>query len=253
MHERLPFRDSRLAREKAGKMPCNAGILRVRQAHLRQARTPAGARQFGDIDLRHEAIDENSSHVVPCQFQFDGAAHQCRTAAWNRDRSLLHFGISEEKLFRLTASIRQRSELPRIQILALCEMVRKREVHIVAAKQDVIANSHACELQFTILFCYGNQREVGCASADIHYKDDVSDFDTFSESVAHLLDPGVECRLWFFEQRHIVKPRLGGGLCREFTRCRIERSGNRKDDLFRSEIAVARSLPGPGEVPEISS
>ena len=246
MHERLPFRDSRLAREKGGEVPCNAGILRVRQAHLRQSRAPRRARgssvtpTFGmkpSMRMRVTSSRVNSSLIVP------------PTSAEPRlgieIGAFFSFGIGEQKLFRLTASVSQRRELPGIQILALREMVREREVHIVAAEQDVIADGHARELQIAILFGYGDQRKVGRAAADIHHENDVADLDLFSESVAHLLDPGVKRRLRFFEQRHIVKPRLGGGLCREFARRRIERSGNRQDDLFGIEIALREVFQAP--------
>ena len=158
MDERLPVRDSRLAREKGGQVPCDAGILRIRQANLRQTCASRGARKFGESGFGHEAIDENSRHIVTCQFDFDGAANQSRTATGNRDRSLLRvLGSAKRSFFRLTASVRQSSELPGIQILALREMMRQREVHVVAAEEDMIPNRHARELQVAILFGNGDQ------------------------------------------------------------------------------------------------
>jgi hypothetical protein len=35
-------------------------------------------------------------------------------------------------------------------------MVSKREVHIVAAEEDVVAHRHSRELEIAVLFGYGN-------------------------------------------------------------------------------------------------
>src|SRR4030095_1258681 len=131
-------------------------------------------------------------------------------------------------------------------------MVCESEVHVVATQKNMIPDGHTCELQIAVLFGYSDQGEVGRTAAHIDHKDDVSDFDRFSERVAHALDPGIKRRLRLFEQRYIMEPGLFGGLCGQFARSRIERRRNREDDLLGIEIAFSRHLPRTGEMPEIS-
>src|SRR5215471_10630957 len=104
----------------------------------------------------------------------------------------------------------------------------------------MIPDGHTCELQITVLFGYSDQGEIGSTAAHINHKDDVSDFDRFPEGVTYAFDPGVKRCLWFFEQRHILEPRLSGGLCGQFARSRIKRGRNREDDLLGIEIAFSR-------------
>src|SRR5262249_43736049 len=75
VNERLPFRDSRLPREKRGQVPCNAGVLRVRQADLRETRPSGGSWEVSDVDFRHKPVDENTSYILACQLHLDGAAY----------------------------------------------------------------------------------------------------------------------------------------------------------------------------------
>src|SRR5262245_16791098 len=131
-------------------------------------------------------------------------------------------------------------------------MVCESEVHVVATQKNMIPDGHTCELQIAVLFGYSDQGEVGSTASHIDYKDDISDFDRFPEGVADAFDPGIERRLWFFEQRHIMEPGLFGGLCGQFARSRIERRRNREDDLLGIEIAFSPHLPPAGQMPEIS-
>src|SRR5262249_8993592 len=76
VNERLPLRDSRLPREKRGEVPCNARVLRVRQADLRETRASGGSWEIRDADSRHKPVDENTRYILACQLHLDCAAHE---------------------------------------------------------------------------------------------------------------------------------------------------------------------------------
>src|SRR5262249_6453442 len=83
VNERLPLRDSRLPREKRGEVPCNAGVLRVRQADLRETRPSSGSWEVSDADYRHKPVDENTRYILARQLHLDCAAHEGGPAARN--------------------------------------------------------------------------------------------------------------------------------------------------------------------------
>ena len=56
----------------------------------------------------------------------------------------------------------------------LLEMPRQREIHIVAAEQDVFAHGDALELQFACLLGHRDQREIGGAAADVDHQDQIA-------------------------------------------------------------------------------
>ncbi len=55
--------------------------------------------------------------------------------------------------------------------------VREREVHVVAAEQDVFADRHAMQFKVALALDHRDQREVGRAAAHIDHENDVADLD----------------------------------------------------------------------------
>src|SRR5262245_25106871 len=105
-------------------------------------------------------------------------------------------------------------------------MMCEREVHVVAAQENVIPDSDTRQLQIAVLFGYSDQREVGCTASHVDDEDDVIDFDALPERVTHSLDPRIKRRLRLFKKRHIMEPGLFCGLSGQFARGRIEGCGN---------------------------
>ena len=66
--------------------------------------------------------------------------------------------------------------------------MREREVHVVAAEQDVVADRDAMQFQVAFALDDGDQREVGGAAADVDDEDDVADL--------HLLAPAAAADFW---------------------------------------------------------
>ena len=97
----------------------------------------------------------------------------------------------------------------------------ERKVHVVAAEQDVFANGDTVECQLAVLLFDGDQREVGCAAADVDDEDEIADRDLLAP-VRIGFDPRVEGCLWLFEKNQVLVSGLLRRMRREFTCNRIE-------------------------------
>src|SRR5437899_1663641 len=91
----------------------------------------------------------------------------------------------------------------------------QRQVDVVAAEEDVVADREAGQRQATLLLAHCDEREVAGAAADVDDEDDVARTHVSAPFVAGGLDPGVERRLWFLEERELRKARLRRRLHRE--------------------------------------
>src|SRR5690606_4926253 len=78
--------------------------------------------------------------------------------------------------------------------------VGQRQVHIVAAQQNVVAHGHAVRFELAVALEDRDQREVAGAAADVDYQDDVARRYLFAPAAAAALDPAVQGRLRLFEQ-----------------------------------------------------
>ena len=112
------------------------------------------------LRCRHVAARDRREEAVAAPIQigaaelgFDGAADQARAFAQNRDRLFLglRFRI-EQLLLRDAAVVPQRLKLQRIDARALCgscslDRAGQRQIDIVAAEQDVLADRDALQRQ----------------------------------------------------------------------------------------------------------
>ena len=55
----------------------------------------------------------------------------------------------------------------------LLQQAREREVHVVAAEQDVLADGDALEREVAVLLGHRDQAEVGGAAADVADEDEI--------------------------------------------------------------------------------
>ena len=67
--------------------------------------------------------------------------------------------------------------------------VREREVHVVAAEQDVVADRDAVQLEVAVALEHRDQREVAGAAADVDDEDDVARPHLLAPAAAAGLDP----------------------------------------------------------------
>ncbi len=225
----------RLAREERRQVLGHRGIARVRQADLGQrgARSRRGARRRRDD--RKEPFDDRARHFVAREIDPKRAPHQARAAPRDRDRDALGGVAAEEPLFRRAARVNERRHLPFVDRLPrvvelLLREIREREVHVVAAEQDVIADRDPFELELSVFLDGGDCGKVGRPAADVRDQDDVARVEITPPRVAARIDPGVERRLRLFEERERFDPgrerRFDGELARPLRRTTPEPSGS---------------------------
>src|SRR2546425_3267131 len=80
--------------------------------------------------------------------------------------------------------------------------MRKRQVHIVAAQKNVIADGDTRELKIAVFLSDPDERKIGCPTADIHDENDVSQFDLLAKTVSGLFQPRIKRRLRFRSEEH---------------------------------------------------
>src|SRR5258707_14316882 len=87
---------------------------------------------------------------------------------------------------------------------ALLESARQRQIHVVTAEQDVVANGDAFQRQFAVLFGNHNEAEISGASTDVAHENQVADLDSSAPSIALAVKPCVERCLRLFQQRDVL-------------------------------------------------
>ena len=114
--------------------------------------------------------------------------------------------------------------------------IGKRQIHVVAAKQNVLSNADAFEFQGASVVGDGNQAEIGGPAAHVTNQNEVTRADQGTPVLAGLRDPGVERRLWLLEQCDFTQTRSLGGLGGQASCDFIERCGNGHDNLRFGEV-----------------
>ena len=148
--------------------------------------------------------------------------------------------------------------MPGVEFLAfggepLIDGVCKREIHVVATQQDVVADGHTGERHVAVFGGHRNERKVGGAAADVHDQHHVAGLDLFAEAFAHLLKPRVERRLRLFNQRDVWQAGLLRGFQREVARGGIERRWHGQNNiLFGQGIILELVIPGFAQVGQVT-
>ena len=97
----------------------------------------------------------------------------------DRDRGAFERAVREERLLRLPGGVRQRDELPAVDLLSaagdfVLEEVRQGEIHVVAAEEDVVAHRDALQGQVALPLGHRDEAEVGRATAHVDHEDEVA-------------------------------------------------------------------------------
>jgi hypothetical protein len=236
----------------------DGGILRVGQAELGQAGAAATLRAIGDGGRREEAFEQGGGQFVARQLAADRAADQLGAAAGDDQRHLLDFGIAEQRLLGRSAGVGQRAQLPGVELAALRRQlagdgIGQRQVHVVAAEQDVLADGDAVQFERAFALEHGDQREVAGAAADIDDQDDVAGPHLLAPAAGALLNPAVERRLRLLEQDHALAAGGAGRFGGQFAGGRVEGGGDGDDDLLLGEgRGRLRLVPGGAQMGEIA-
>ena len=114
----------------------------------------------------------------------------------------------------------------------LLQNARQRQVHVVAAQQNVLADGHALQRQFAVLFGNHDEAEIRGAAADVAHQHQVADLDSAAPAIALALQPRVKSCLRLFQQCDLLQAGLFGGAPGQLTRFFVERSRHRKQHLL---------------------
>ena len=190
-----------LAAQEGRQVARDRRVLRVGQAELRQAgaraaeraaprRPPAGrslrAMVARDLVARQLGADRAADQL--------GAAARARRPARRRGaRTSRRAGAPWRRGRRgsARASARRRASCPAAASLR-ATTCGQRQVHVVAAEQDVVADGDAVQLQVALALAHGDQREVAGAAADVDDQDDVARLHLLAP--ARRRWPGSSCR-----------------------------------------------------------
>src|SRR5690606_21506403 len=147
-----PPRVREAAGEEAREVLADDRVGRVGQAKLLKRGRAGLLRHLVGAREREEAIDERGLERFACQGRGYGAGEQARAARGNGDGRLREGLVFEERLLRAAGGVDEGEELPVVDGLARVfelrlEGVGQREVHVVAAQQDVLAHADALERQ----------------------------------------------------------------------------------------------------------
>ena len=136
----------------------------------------------------------------------------------------------------------------------LLQPSRERQIHVVAAEQDVLADGDAAQRERAALLADRDEAEVGGAAADVAHQHEVADLHALAPGVALRGEPRVERRLRLFEEAHARQAGLRAlpgasapGPPRRTRRARSRAPPGRRAPRRRRRARAATRAPGaPG-------
>ena len=140
----------RCAPRNADKVARDSGVGGERQAQLAQTHAPLALGLLAQIGAGKEAVDQHRLHVAAQERGLDRSADDLGAAAEHHHRRLGGVAAAEQQFFCAAAGVHQRRELPVVELGRLqprADRVRQRQIHVVAAEQDVIADRDPLERQ----------------------------------------------------------------------------------------------------------
>ena len=248
-----------LAAQEGRQMACDGGVLRIGQAQLRQTCAGAGLGLVADGHLGEEAFDQHGQHFVARDFGADAATNQLAATAGHDHGHGLQAGVSQQLFLGRAAAMCQRAGLPGVQLFAFGgqlarHAIGQRQVHVVAAEQNVLAHGNALQLEVAIALQHGDQREVGRTTAHVHHQDDVAMLDLLAPCAVAGLNPTVQRCLGLFQQCQLLEARRAAGLGRQLACSRVKRCGNGDGDVLLVKRRFRVGLfPGPAQVLQIAN
>ncbi len=120
-------------------------------------------------------------------------------------------GSANSVSFATRRLVPQRLQLPGVDAVSLLlepllHQARERQIHVVAAEQDVIANRDALEREIAVVLADQDQAEVGRAAADVAHEHEIAGAQLPPPAIAGAVDPGVAGGLRLLEQGHVREP-----------------------------------------------
>ena len=201
-------------------------------------------------DLGKETVEHQVQHFVAAELDAARAADELRAAAEQGHRHRPGRIERQQSLLGGAAARRELRQPRRAEPVFAAgeprfEQPCQREVHVVAAQHEVIADPDAGQLGHAVAHRHPDQGQVGGAAADVADHQQPGAGERLGKRVAVAMQPVVHRRLGLLEQAH---PRQAGqacGLQGERPGALIEGSRHGQHDLLVLERRI-RETPQPG-------
>ena len=232
------------AGEETGEVLADDRIGRVGQAEFLEGGTAGFERDVGDAGHFEETVEHDLLEGRAVELGREGAGEEAGAAGRDGDGGLVERGVGKEGDFRDAGGVDEGEELPVVDgfsgVFELgAQGVGEREVHVVAAEQEVLADADAFEREISAARRDGDEAEIRGAAADVADEHDVAGADLGAPIGSGLGGPGVERGLRFFEQDDVGQARGFGGFVGEVSGDFVEGGGDGEDDLALGEVPIA--------------
>ena len=165
------------SREEPGEMARDGRIAFVRQTKLPKSRAAITRRGYLARRGHRQEVFQNALHVVAREIDGDRCADHRASRSEHRDRDVRRRRLAEHPFFRAAAQSPQRRSLrdgephigTRLAHAALDEG-RERQVDVVAAEQQMVADRDPLERGHARVNAHANQTEVGRAATDVAHQ-----------------------------------------------------------------------------------
>ena len=243
--------------KKLRQMLGDGGIGSIVQTHFHQCGAALALRSSIALHDREKTFEQKVAYFIARHFPAQSAANQTGSAAQDGERILRRLFVARPAAFlRSTALLPERMELDRIELDVLLRelllgMARHREIHVVAAEQQVFADRHALKLQFSRLLRNGDQAEICRAAADVDNQNQIAWLYLFAP-VWIALDPGIESGLRLFDDCYFRITGLRAARCVRSRAAASKEAGTViKNALFIEGSIRMLMVPGRSEVRKI--
>ena len=249
--------------QEAGQVTRDGRIAGIRQAEFHDA----GARALGVFLVgieREEAIEHDAFDVFAPQVGLAAGADQAAAGAEQGDGDVAWRIVSQQLFLGCAAAFGELGQACARQAAARgilaglfgharLDQVGQRQVHIVAAQDQVVAHADAGERRLAIFRFDLDQAEVGGAAADVGHQHQARLAQVFAQVRAMPVQPVVQRGLRFFQQANIRQAGLFRRLQRQRTRAFVERGGNREHDLLAFEQLFGKAgVPCGAQVGQVA-
>ena len=255
--QRVGQRAFHMTIQERGDVPRDGRVARIGQPEFDDR--GARARQLAGFDLRKEPVDDDLLDFLSRQLGRARAADELAARAEQRDVDGFGRIVAEQPLLRGTATLDElrqaRGGQPRAEPgQPRLDKAREREVHVVAAKHQVVADADTREGRLAVAARRDiDEREVGRAAADVADQHAARSGKRLAQRVTLPVQPVVERGLRLFQQPQRGQLRTPRGFDRQCARAVVERRGHRQDHvLFRKRRIGKTGIPRVTHMREIA-
>ena len=237
-----------MALQKRRQVARDGRVCRVGQAQLNQT---GAAALWADISgfLRHKTIEHQALNFIARQRNGARAANQLRAAAQQGDVGLRRRVGTQQQFFGGAAALHQLREARCRQTGSIAQaalnVVRQRQVHVVAAEHQMFADADARQTRQAIgggrSVLDRNQRQVRGAAADVAHQHLLRAVQLRGQLLALAKQPVVEGGLRFFQQAQRGQAGIARGLQRQGARAFVERGWHRQHDVLLRQRRIGKA------------